>query len=73
LRGAVAASHDPRRRRSARLAAWAVRGELRLSGELGARERSAVEPVIDPSTMVVTLPPDHVWWWSVAGAATFYW
>jgi hypothetical protein len=47
--------------------------ELRLSGEVGARERSAVDPVIDPSTMMFTLPPDHVWWWSVTGSATFYW
>jgi hypothetical protein len=48
--------------------------ELRVSGELGGRERSAVEPVSgDPSAPIGPRPPDHVWWWGAAGAVTFYW
>jgi hypothetical protein len=69
--------------------AWAARGawgsagpivrpwrwlNLSLYGELGGRERSAVEPdMIDPSAPIATLPPDHVWWWSLGATATFYW
>jgi hypothetical protein len=68
--------------------AWAARGvstgagptlrpnrwfQLRLSGELGARERPFVAIVPDPTGGVPPLPPRDVWWWSVGVDATFYW